>query len=773
MTSVLFALSVPAYALDCTGRQADACDATNAVVAQINMAAGYPVLDEANPSWYAQPQAIYDRFVQETLPMANAACGPNEEFRVEGTLGGYWDTWYSDPGSWHGAWGDLDGPAGGNVNMGYSFPGAYWGFLDGPGVERFSGNFYFAFENGSTLEVPAFDGWAGGFLEQLGNHEGYIANLYGSCGPAIVDGPDVAFDVLGNVEFVAGWPDVPFDSPVEAPEGLFGAAADERVLTVSDGQSVCSDDTAPFECTTALGGLLLVNEDGSFAYLAPTGSPNGTVDHFDVIAESATSGVLTRRRVELTQSARVWFVDGGSGGDGSRVYPASSLGAISVDDGDVVVVGGMVDAGTGLNTSGSVRFQGGHLPVVLDLSLNGQTTPTVLEENYPAPTLLVTGHSIVTLDTNGGPGALAFADIAIEGDSGSSGLFEVIGDQPYDLQLDGLDVTAAGTFVVIAQPVSVGDPRTVQISDVRLDGTIRALDITAGGTARHDLSVAGLTLEGDGQLVDAVTTEDAEVHLAVTDSDWWTRAGLSVQTMGVSSFEATLTRVEAHIDETQFTSTSWDESSVDLTLVESHSLGGDVALDFRVRDDSRTGLDLDRAVIDAGRVLHVDNTSFRPGSASFGGYVTDTELSGGFNGASSIELYAAGRADTRIAMANTLLHHVNPQPAFVVRSAHLATTSVVLHDNEFEALRTSLTMATLDHSSAMCLEAQDNRFRDEVQLSQRGGSDFSIAGLPLSYTSAPAVEHYVRSRNLYSDVEVQQGGGATVDYSSTSGCALP
>lgn len=772
MPSLLLALAVPAHALDCTGLRTDVCEAANAVAEQINAAAGdRPVVYDEHPFLYRRPRYIYDRFMADTLPAADAACGPYTTFRIEGTIGGHWDFRNYGRRVWYGAWGDLGDPSTTPIGNGGWDGTHFWG--DTEASEQLGASYHATYDGTlMTLELPS--GYGGGFKRWLDHGDGFIANVYGSC---VVPEPDFIgahYDTVGNMALFAG--STAYSGPMDlfADDGFFGSSTDERVVAITDGNTLCDSTTAPFECTTALGGQLLVEEDGAFGYLPPTGLPTGAVDHFDVFARNTGSGALTHGRVELTQKARIWFVEQGGTGSGMLYEPAGALDQLEgpLTDGDIVYVGGAVPSGSGVVASGSIRFVGGDVPLLdLDLSLSGTHVPA--DVGYASGALVVEGTA-VTLDVEQGPGVLDLMHLQLLGNGGPTGMVAIEGAEAYGFTAQHLTVDADGTLLRVHHDGPTTGSITFQ--GVQATGGTKAFDLTfADGS--HDVSLSEVTFD-IGAIGSVVASNGTHATLTSADAELRATAGLEVALDSatlVADFSST--EAESFADDL-FTVSTRSDAVFDLVATDSLLLADDTLFACAVEDAASVRLGIEQAELAAGgQVLRVENTSVA--SPGFGMTLADSEVHTGFDGRSGIEVHTGDLAESRLAIGGSDLYMATgtrSTPAFVVSSdGYRATTALTLLDNRFQVSGSeALRAETLHPGADVCFDADANHFDRTVRLAQHQGSDFAIAGLRYSGRNAAAVAGTIEQANPGSRAEVEQRGGSwTVDYRSTSACALP
>jgi uncharacterized repeat protein (TIGR01451 family) len=124
--------------------------------------------------------------------------------------------------------------------------------------------------------------------------------------------------------------------------GLLGNDIDPNgnTLTVT-GVSACSDNTAPFACTTANGGTINVQANGQFTYLPAPGFEGNDFFIYS-ISDGQSPAKTDIGTATITVSGMIWFVDNnaGGGGDGRLGSPFNSISSFNStaadDPGDTI-----------------------------------------------------------------------------------------------------------------------------------------------------------------------------------------------------------------------------------------------------------------------------------------------------------------------------------------------------------------------------------------------------------------------------------------------------
>ncbi|MCB9689879.1 MAG: hypothetical protein H6735_32870 [Alphaproteobacteria bacterium] len=783
MSSLVLLLASQALALDCAGLDPDLCAAANAAADQINAAAGQVIFRDDHPNSSKRPYYLYLRFEQYAYARAQAECGALP-FHIDGTIGGYW----AQPRRWTGIWGDLDGSYGGTIPDGTWSGSRYMGTFEGD-VEHRMG-VYRATASGTDMWMDRQEGYGGGVKRWFDSTTGYIANLYGTCqAPAPEVVPD-AYEVIGNTAFVAGMPG--HGGPeVVTPDGLFANDPDGPDLRVV-GIAGCPETEAPFGayCTTALGGLLYVEEDGAFAYLPPAGADVGTTDSFEVLVEHVDGSARATSLVELTSRARVWYVEAGSSGDGRADFPAGSLAEIAdqVDAGDIVYIGGMVDAGQGVSVEGDVQLLGGDAPLIVDVDLNGVPGPVHLPMWFTGGGLVANGVPLVTLNTDGVPGSVHLQSLEIMGDSGP-GLVAVEGAQPASVSLQQLQIGATGTIVQVHQPAwSVPGTSEVLLQEVLMGGAIRPFDLDHAG--QGDLYVRMTDIDADTWGASASTvrsTDEAHLTVEILRSRLYGASGFDLQLSGASQTRFGMSEVEGIWEGDLVAASTMDDARLEVATPTTLLDVGGTAFGFEILDASHVSLTLDQTMVGAGgQVLRVENGVY-PNlvDAGFDSYVTNSTLfAAGANHRPGIELTGSFAAPftgrTRLAMGGNELYYDGPtdMPVVQVLGGERADTAVTMVDNQLDASgrMAHVDVRTESHSSELCLDFTSNEVYGggTVHLQQTSGSMFGIAGLPGSGTDPWQIEGYLQSVNWGARIDVERyGPGVVVDYGGVGSCELP
>ncbi|TDR22421.1 beta strand repeat-containing protein [Marinicella litoralis] len=238
-------------------------------------------------------------------------------------------------------------------------------------------------------------------------------------------------------------------------------------LTVPVAAGVVSNDNDPdldtltvtaFDASSAQGGAVSVNANGSFTYSPPVGYTGA-----DSFAYTMSDGEFSdSATVSLTISDRLWFVDNSAGaaGNGTLTNPFSTLAEFDTVNGNAGIANPAAGECVFLNETGSGNYVG---PVTL---LPGQSM-IGKASSVSAPALCgitLATHSTPLPAINGTAPTVTSASIGI--------------NLAADNTLRGFDVGDT-TDTDLNASVNVG---TLAISEMSLLGNGRALNLAAGGT---------------------------------------------------------------------------------------------------------------------------------------------------------------------------------------------------------------------------------------------------------------------------------------------------
>lgn len=179
---MLFLLSTPAFALDCTGLDAEVCDAVNDIATLIENAWGSPVVADDAPKVRLRTASLYDRLLElDTYLDANGCT-------VDGVVGGAYLNRVSFDGEWLEDSGDT-GPHSGSLHgsaIGNAFTGSYSGSRSGT-----AGDVYGHYTNREFVGNRDSDAFFAGGFETVAGRRGVYFGFSGTCSgvtPRILDG---------------------------------------------------------------------------------------------------------------------------------------------------------------------------------------------------------------------------------------------------------------------------------------------------------------------------------------------------------------------------------------------------------------------------------------------------------------------------------------------------------------------------------------------------------------------------------------------------------
>lgn len=776
LSSLVLLLATSAFALDCGGRDPDLCAAANAAAAQINDAAGRLLISDNQPNPKQRPIFLYNQFRRVVLELESAC---PDGFQIEGTIGGHWDRYAYGPRSFEAQWGDLDGTYGGSIEQGYWVGTTYTGFFEGDHEGRMGP--FRAEAAGSRLWMVRDEGVGGGVKVSLGYRDGFLANVYGSCAEAPPLVVSDHYELVGNTALIAGsqgWG----QGEVVAPNGLFDNDPDGAelvVVGVTDGTTVCEDTAAPFDCTTSEGGLLMVEEDGTFAYLPPTGAAADATDGFQVLVQRVTGGPITPSFVELSQVARVWYLDGYGSGTGGAYDPAGYLEDVAgtFEDGDIVYVGGDVYTASGIGVSGNVRILGGESPLIIDVPLNGQPS-TEIQVGYSRGRLVAGGGSILRVDTDDVPASVQLENLELGGDSGAEGMVTLAGRMSYELALQQVLVYGSGTAVQVVQPDGI-DPQQsrILVQDSILAGPITSFDLHHGGQADTLVSLAEVQVLGNVGAFAVRATDEARLTIDLGNTRLEdTQSVFDLQLDGMSSTQLTVQNLEVYAGGTLLTADTAADALLRVDWHYAYAEVGETAFGLRTTDGSEVYFDVSNLFVESGdQFLQVESDGFGPG---FGAYLLNSDLyAGGQSGRPGIEVTGRYEGKNNLVMADSSLYYAgSTAPAIQVHGDHASETSLTMVANGIlsQGYGSIVDVRTQNELSQLCLDFAGNYVQPgQLRLRQQQGSIFMLAGLYGSGSNPSNVVNFLESQNQ-GDVGVEQyGSGVEVNYDSTSHCMLP
>ncbi len=268
---------------------------------------------------------------------------------------------------------------------------------------------------------------------------------------ATADGP--AITIVGNI--LEGDSD-----PVE------GSA-----ISIVEAAGTTTDTTAPFTITTDLGGTVVLQSDGSFAY-TPEAGDRGVADSFDYTIEDADGGQDTGTVTLNTTSDCVWFVDNSTNGGaddlgtGTSSDPFTSLVdevGLDADPDDAEDAASAGDTIYVFDGDSSIDPYEGGIVLQDDQRLLGQGVDLVVDPGTGDVTL-VTGaladrprvvsassHAVLISDVTG----VEVAGMSLDGDLDGVSIQSVAASVDAYVHDNDVIATVDGIGVIATQPVTV------------------------------------------------------------------------------------------------------------------------------------------------------------------------------------------------------------------------------------------------------------------------------------------------------------------------------
>jgi VCBS repeat-containing protein len=290
-------------------------------------------------------------------------------------------------------------------------------------------------------------------------HEDVTVTITGAADNIAPVANDDSYSAIGNVTLT-----------VPAGTGVLANDTDDQALGGGAGQTHVS----AFDATSAHGGHVSVNPDGSFSYTSAAGFSGADTFTYTLTDADGASDTAT---VTVSVSGHVWFIDNSAGGSnaGTEDNPYTSIAAFNSAQGtangphagDTVYLRG----GTGTYTEadgihlldGQTLVGGGE-----DLVVGSQT----IEAAGTRPTIVVTGS-----EPSG---------------AGHDGL-----DVAHNNHVSGLDIGSVTRAGISDSNGSVG---TLTVSDVGKSGAGQVVDIDQGGSLNVTLTSAASTGSAGGAI---------------------------------------------------------------------------------------------------------------------------------------------------------------------------------------------------------------------------------------------------------------------------------
>jgi hypothetical protein len=515
--------------------------------------------------------------------------------------------------------------------------------------------------------------------------------------------------------------------------------------------------------TTANGGTVHLNSDGSFDYISAPGF-GGTADSFQYQARDGGGATSAPATVNIDLGGHVvWYVDSsGGGGDGRSTAPFASLAPLPGADGPGDTI--FVYQGSGTYAGGLVLKSG--------QSLVGQPAGLTLDSLTIAPS----GSNPVI--TNGAGDGITVADntkvdsVTVDGasDNGISGtgvsnvsvadsVVTNSGDSATQNESGIRFTNLLGTSSISGTEVSGSVSDNVRV--VNSAGTLTNLALT--GDNFHDNNTSTGT---DGLIVEADGTATMTVH--VTNTTLARNGPRGIEALTNDSGALTLS----------VKGSTLTTNAVQLDMTDNSS--GPFAFTVSNNTTSTTSTAALRAInvfLPAGSPA----AALLSGTIS-GNHVTDTHASGG----SAVAVSATGAGSVRVALSNNTVNMVNKNGIDLSASsgsAHLdaTVTGNTVHLSTPAAADRAIIVqsgALSTDTTAVCADLNGNTATTGagvtagIRVRNRfAGTDFRLPGFPGPATLDTAVVAFIVANN--------PGTLAAADHGSSPGfggggaCASP
>ncbi|MCW5851736.1 MAG: hypothetical protein KIT87_16810, partial [Anaerolineae bacterium] len=231
-----------------------------------------------------------------------------------------------------------------------------------------------------------------------------------------VNDPPVAdndtFDFIGNTDLVVDLPALTTPHALATTPSGFGVLDGDSDPVEGDPIAVtaitvgaCTDFSAPFDCSDPAVGRVQMQANGRFIFTPAPGDAGATETFQYTITDSPSVGTPASATgtVTLTRFQRVWYVKNNApaGGNGTSSSPFNSITAANLSDndadgdltddldsaGDYIFVyfgdGTATNLSSGLVLENGQHLIGEHAGLALNVSLNGNGSPTTLVAAVP------------------------------------------------------------------------------------------------------------------------------------------------------------------------------------------------------------------------------------------------------------------------------------------------------------------------------------------------------------------------------------------------------
>lgn len=318
----------PALALDCTGLDAEVCDAANLAASQINQAAGQTVVSDSA----SLARLRTGHFYTQLLAVKNAAVAGGCVIGGDTFAGVQGGTYDRGPDTWNGVWDEViasgQGGASGTVS-----PGTWDGAFTGDEAGDF-GTLFALYNSAGQVAGDREGDFFVGIWRRTAGQRGVYATVWGTCPGTIADAFDGWYD--GDLPDLAP----PVGPPVPQPIGPSAATFSQSGFPASaavDGNLVNNTGWAISPNIVAQTAVFETVSDTPIF-------PGGTETTFQLghLFPSPSQHLLGCFQLFVTTADRSLFADGlQSGGQiGAGIWTPISVTAASASNGAVLTADG-------------------------------------------------------------------------------------------------------------------------------------------------------------------------------------------------------------------------------------------------------------------------------------------------------------------------------------------------------------------------------------------------------------------------------------------------
>ncbi len=231
-----------------------------------------------------------------------------------------------------------------------------------------------------------------------------------------VNDPPVAgadsFDFIGNTELEVDQDTVSTPEVLATTGTTFGVLDNDSdpvegdaIAITSITVGVCTDSSAPFDCTDAAVGTVHMTANGRFSFIPAPGDSDATESFTYVVTDNGTPApASTTGTVTLHRFERVWYVDPAASGNGTSASPLASLDSLDsaggAGDSDaagdyVFVYHGSLALSGPMEMEANQHLLGEGVGLSIPVALNGNASPTALVASGTQPQLTnATGDAV-------------------------------------------------------------------------------------------------------------------------------------------------------------------------------------------------------------------------------------------------------------------------------------------------------------------------------------------------------------------------------------------